>query len=282
MTTEAVEQSYTSLEERCSELERRHMELVRQMGDEIAPFPQAGIDGFLSHFIMTVEFLEGDAAGDVVSFTMPPAAQTVARSDPFVYRGRQAGHAVHVPMPGSSTLSDRITEDDFLHRPEEYFEPGHETVWMQILNLDARADDSPIGPVRIILGETLKKDYPEVFEPSLGIAQSLGSSGFPARLFFNPCAVVETELGAFRAVHGTLAYGRITSFPPCATPVSICDFVPLEPVEQLVDGASSVDPVARIIALTHPIDVALQIPGEAAFDLVERQIAKGTQLSPAG
>jgi hypothetical protein len=282
MTTEAVEHSYTSLVERYSDLERRHTELVRQMGDEISPFPPAGIDGFLSHFILTVEFLRGDAAGEVVSLTMPPATQTVARSDPFVYRGPGAGHVAEVPIPASSTLSGAIGEDLFLNRPDEYFTPGHETVWMQILNLDARMEDSPLGPVRIILGETLKSDYPEVFEPSLGVAQALGDSGFPARLFFNPCAVIETELGAFRAVHGTLAYGRITSFPPCATPVSICDFVPLESVANLRDQKVDANPVARIIALTHPIDVSLQIPGEAAFDLVEKQISKGIQPSTQG
>ena len=78
---------YDDLVQMHRDLRDRHEELVRQMGDEIAPFPSAGIDGFLSHFIMSIEFLKGEAAGKTVSLVLPPAAQTVARSDPFRYSG---------------------------------------------------------------------------------------------------------------------------------------------------------------------------------------------------
>jgi hypothetical protein len=252
-------------------------ELRAQLGDHIAPFPPAGIDGFLSHFIITLRFTQTELAGRVMNWTSPPAVQTVTRSDPFVYnRGKRL--QVKVPLPSRCTLPDTISEEDFFVRPEEYFVPGQETVWMQILNLDARME-TELGPVRIILGETLKRQYPDLFLPSLGVATSLGRRGFPARLFFNPVAVVETPLGAFRSVHGTLAYGRIVAFPPVATPVSIQGIVPLEPVESLrrvsLAAGDTVEPApAEIIALSHPISTSLQIPGEDAFNLVEGQIGQ--------
>lgn len=261
-------------------LKSEHEELVAMMGDEIGPCPDAGIDAFLSHFIMCIEFLEGAAAGEVVTLTMPPALQTVARSDPFVYRGRKKAHEIKVPLPDACTLPTTIKESDFLERPSEFFQPGKETVWMQILNLDARAETEELGTIRIILGETLKRDYPDMFQPSLGGAQSLGRGGFPVRLFFNPYAVIETPLGSFRAIHGTLAYGRVTRFPPTGTPITITDMVPLEPTEEVVKTQSyrqvntDIKPFARLLALSHPIDVALQVPGEDAYNLVERRIAR--------
>jgi len=261
------------------ELAAKHDELVQQMGDDISPFPDAGVDGFLSHFIMTFQFLRGPQSGQAVSFEMPTAIQTVARSGPFIYHGPAENHTVTVPLPSGCTLSDEISERDFRTRPEEYFEEGQETVWMQILNLDARMDHHELGPIRIILGETLKREHPDIFRPSLGVAQSLGRHGFPARLFFNPYALVETRFGSFRAIHGTLSYGRITHFPPMGTPVSIQESVPMEALDDVQQAmraggdAPSIGPIARIIALSHPIDVPLQVPGDEAFRLVEARIA---------
>jgi len=251
-------------------------ELKDQMGEQIGPFPGSGIDGFLSHFVMMIEFLQGPQKGQYATFSMPVALQTVARSSPFIYRGGQESKSVPVPLPSGCTLANQLSDSDFREKPAGFFRHGKETVFMQILNLDARAN-TEIGPVRIILGETLKREQPDLFAPSLGMAQSLGRSGFPAKLFFNPVALVETQFGAFRAVHGTLAYGRITSFPPVGTPVSILAPVPMEPVETLrsalAAGKTSVEPMGRIISLAHPIDVALQIPGDEAFRIVEHAIA---------
>jgi hypothetical protein len=285
MTTQLTDQDrprdYDELLRMHQDLRSRHDELINQMGDEISPFPPAGVDGFLSHFIMSIEFLKGDAAGTVVSLVLPPAAQTVARSEPFVYQGPQAGHVVDAPVPDGCTLAPTISENDFIARPDGFFTPGKQAVWMQILNLDSRADTPEIGRIRIILGETLKREYPAIFEPSLGVAEALGSSGFPARLFFNPYAIVETEFGTFRAIHGTLAYNRVTNFPPCGTAVSICATVPLEAVEQIEPGdvrriggePNPADPVARLISLSHPIDAPMHVSGAEAFALVERRIA---------
>jgi hypothetical protein len=168
-----------------------------------------------------------------------------------------------------------LREEDFLVRPAEFFEVGKETLWLQILNLDARMD-SEIGPIRIILGETLKREYPDLFFPSVGIAQSLGNSGFPARLFFDPFAIIETPLGAFRAIHGILSYGRVTNFPPIGTPVSIREPIELDQVEEIRSKKlglnHSANPLARIIALSHPIDTELQLPGEEAYHFVERGV----------
>lgn len=249
-------------------------------GGYIGPFPNEMVAGYLSHFVMAFEFLAGDLKGRILSVTSPPATQTVAWGQPFIYRGSSANHAIKVPIPEGCTLPSTITERDFVSRPAEYFEEGKETVWLQILNLDAQMS-TELGPIRIILGETVKREYPEIFQPSLGVAQSLGRSGFPARLFFNPIAIVETPFGAFRATHGTLSYGRINGFPPIGTPVTINDMVPLEDVDEVRNLASrgKLDdvvplPTARIIALSHPIDVGMQISGAEAFHAVETNISK--------
>lgn len=266
---------------RVVELEERIDELVRQAGDQISPFPAAGIDGFLSHFVITLEVLQDDKPGEVISFSLPPSTQTVSRSDPFVYEGRSARHEVRLPLPAGCTLPDTIAEHDFVERPHEFFEPGRETVWLQILNLDARGEVDGLGPIRILIGETLKQEYPDIFRPSHGVAQSLGRGGFPAKLFFNPYAVIETNLGAFRAVHGTLAYGRITEFPPIGTPVTIREMEPLLPVEGVRAAIAanqpetSVAPAARLLALSHPIDAALRVEGDPAFRLVESKASVG-------
>jgi hypothetical protein len=248
-------------------------ELQDQM--DFAPFPGAGLDAFLSHFVMMVEFTMAGKAGQTAIFNMPVAVQTVSRSAPFIYRGGGEDAPVHVPLPAGCDLSDKISDSDFIERPEGHFIPGRETVFMQILNLDARAE-TEIGPVRIIIGQTLKNEHPDIFQPSLGAAQALGKSGFPARLFFNPVALVETNFGAFRAVHGTLTYGRIKAFPPIGAAVSITAPVPMEPIEAVraarKAGSSKVESIGRIISLAHPIDVALQIPGEEAFRIVQNSI----------
>ena len=131
-----------SLTRRLDELTRLHEqlqedydEIMRQFGDQLGAFPGEGIDGFLSHFIITLAIAEGELAGRVVSFTLPPSSQTVARSEPFIYEGREARHSVRIPLPEGCTLPNSIGEDDFVERPEEFFEVGKQSVWMQILNL---------------------------------------------------------------------------------------------------------------------------------------------------
>jgi len=172
-----------------------------------APFPPAGINGFLSHFVFTLRVERGDGEGQVVNLNLPSALQSVVRSSPFVYRGRDQNHAVEFPLPEGSALPRRLTEAEFLTVPPNFFEVGKETIFMQILNLDARAETS-IGPIRIILGETFRREYPDVFQPSFGGIVSLGASGFPAKLFFSPNAVFETRFGAIRTRPKALVAGR--------------------------------------------------------------------------
>ena len=273
------------------------------MGDQIGPFPHSGIDGFLSHFIIMIRFRHGPMAGQAVSFTSPPAVQIVSRSEPFIYQGPHANHAINLPLPPGCTLSNgpdpnwtTIRETDFLNRrpsqpdfsaAQQFFQVGKHTVWMQILELDARAD-TEIGPIRIVIGQTLLENYkdagdPELLMPSLGVAQSLRETGgFPAALFFNPIAVIETPFGAFKAIHGTLTYGRVTSFPPVGTPVSISAMVPLPGVP--TPGAPAplpAEPIGDILALSHPIDVGMQIPGADAFSIVREQIRRHAPPPPS-
>jgi hypothetical protein len=258
----------------CDRLREDYDEVIRQFGDQLAPFPAAGIDGFLSHFIITLRLTQGPFAGAVFTFTLPPSSQTVSRSDPFRYEGRDR-HTVSIPLPSGCTLPDTVSDSDFVERPEEYFEVGGESVWMQILNLDARGEVEGIGAIRILIGQTLLNEYPDIFRPSHGVAQSLRRrGGFPARLFFNPFAIIETPLGAFRAVHGTLAYGRVTEFPPIGTDVTIREMEPLLPVDAVraaIAGGrdeATVEPAGQLLALAHPIDASLRVPPDEAFNLV--------------
>lgn len=255
------------------------------------PFPRARLGGYMSHFRIVLELDMGDEKPRLVSIVSPMAAQTVSWSDPFIYRGPQEQHEARITLPAKSQLSNIIRESDFLEKPEEYFEIGKETMWLQILNLDARMD-TEIGPMRIILGETLRREHPDIFRPSFGVAQSLGKSGFPARLYFNPYALIETSVGSFRAIHGTLAYSPVAAFPPIGTPVSIADCIPIEPVDEvrslmkskslLVHQLDSVNvpSMGRIIALSHPIDMEIQLTGEEIYDFVERCVAGEYTMGP--
>jgi hypothetical protein len=252
-------------------------ELRAYIGDDVAAFPPAGIDSFLSHFVIAVQFLQGERSGQVVPFILEPAVQTVARSHPFVYGGAAARHEVSVAVPGGSGLRTTISETDFHARPSKFFEVGKEQIWLQILNLDAQGQTS-LGPVRAILGETLKNNYPDIFVPSLGAAQSLGKTGFPARFFFSPVAVFETPLGAFRTRPGkVLQARRIVEIPPIGS-VSITQAIPLDHVDEVRAAArnsralSETKPVAQLVALAHPIDAALHLPGEEAYAAVQARI----------
>jgi hypothetical protein len=247
------------------------------LGDDIAPFPGAGIDSFLSHFVIAVKFLQGERAGQVVPFVLEPAVQTVARSNPFIYGGNVAQHRVSVAVPTGSRLSTTISENDFHVRPAKFFEAGKEHVWLQILNLDAHGQTS-LGPIRAVLGETLKNNYEDIFVPSLGLAQSLGKTGFPARFFFSPVAVFETPFGAFRTRPGKILQARrIVEIPPIGS-VSIAEAIPLDAVDEVRTSARSgrrleeSKPAAQLVALAHPIDAALHLPGEEAYATVQARI----------
>jgi hypothetical protein len=263
---------------------REEVKALRELfADDIGPFPPAGIDGFLSHFVIAIRFLRGEQQGQLVAFTLQPAVQTVARSAPFLYQGAQK-HQIRVPVPQSSTLPDTINEDLFLAKSPKFFIPGKEQVWLQILNLDARGETS-FGPIRIILGETLKRDYPDLFYPSLGLAQSIGRAGFPARFFFSPVGVFETPLGAFRTRPKILEARRIVEIPPIGS-VSINETIQLDSVEDLraaggPQEARNVSPVAELVGLAHPIDAALRIPGEEAFASVDQRIGPHTSGAAA-
>lgn len=238
--------------------------------------PQAGVDAFLSHFVLAIEFRDPAQPGQrsgLTTLSLPAAVQTVARSRPFQYGARD--HRADFPLPAGSSLARSITEQDFLITPPAFFEDGKETVWLQILNLDAKAD-TPLGPVRIILGETFKREYPDIFQPSFGGAQSLRGSGFPARLFFSPNAVIETPLGAFKTRPKALVGAEINEFPPVGSYPSLLEPVGLDRVERLRSNktaalAAEDEPDATITALAHPIDATL-VSGSDAFAAVEAKI----------
>jgi hypothetical protein len=240
--------------------------------------PQAGIDAFLSHFVLAIEFRDLAQAGQgsgLTTLSLPAAVQTVARSHPFRYGAKS--HRADFPLPKGSSLARSITEQDFLITPPAFFEDGKETIWLQILNLDAKAD-TPLGSVRIILGETFKREYPDIFQPSFGGAQSLRGSGFPARLFFSPNAVIETPLGAFKTRPKALVGAEINAFPPVGSYPSLLEPVGLDRVERLRSNknkkatlAADGEPDATITALAHPIDANL-VSGTDAFAAVEAKI----------
>lgn len=278
---------FRELEQKLEEQKREFDRFSQRIGSDAKPFPRAKLGGYMSHFKIVLE-LETDEGSELLSIVSPLAAQTVSWSDPFIYQGPDSGHVARVQIPSSSQLPSVIREEDFLDRPEEFFQTGKETIWLQILNLDARMETT-LGPVRIILGETLLREHPDLFQPSLGVAQSIGDEGFPARLYFNPYAIIETRIGSFRAIHGTLSYGRVTNFPPIGTPISIADCIPIEPIEEVYRvmrernvpvrqvGPGEIEPVGRIIALTHPIDMEIQLKGEEIYDFVERCIVEGAE-----
>jgi hypothetical protein len=238
-------------------------------------FPEAGVDIFLSHFVIALRLEAGDRAGDLITLSLPAAVQTVARTQPFVHdpagRERRA-----LALPEGATLPDAVREEDFQVRPKGFFRAGAETVLLQILNLDARAE-TPYGPVRIILGETFKREYEDLFEPSFGAAQALGARGFPAQLFFSPNAIIESPFGTVKTRPKALVGARISEFPPVGSHPSLVEPVPLDTVEALRagrDGAAQLQAAASIVGLSHPIDAVIFEAGDPAFRAVERSASR--------
>lgn len=242
------------------------------------PFPPAGIDGFLSHFVFTVRINKGDLAGQVLSYTWPAAVQTVVRSEPFVYQGPTAKHRVEFNLPKGADLPTTLSEEDFIAIPPGFFEVGKETIWLQILNLDARGE-TEYGPMRCILGATFKREYPDIFQASFGAAQSLGDSGLPARLFFNPNGIFETPFGNMHTRPKALLGSRVDKVPPVGSNPELLGPIPLDSVDDLRAAAQSgaplpETPAATLLALAHPIDAELQGDEGELFDLVERAISR--------
>jgi hypothetical protein len=225
-------------------------------------FPQAGVDAFLSHFVLTVEFFNEAVAGQLITLSLPAAVQIVSRSEPVRYSQSQRKSRVQLPLPKGCSLAKEVGEADLLISPPNFFEEGRETVFLQILNLDARAN-TPFGPIRIILGETFKREYPDLFQPSFGSAQSLVRGGFPARLFFSPNAIIETPLGAYKTRPKALVAAEVDAFPPVGGAPKLLKPVELDKVDtlrsqKLVTGTGSPDAV--VSALEHPIDADAELP----------------------
>lgn len=237
-----------------------------------APFPKAGIDGFLSHFVFAIRMNKGPRAGELFSYTWPVAVQTVARSEPFMYN-KSTGHMAEFPLPSGCKLPRMCAEKDFLTSPPGFFEDGKETMFLQIMNLDARGE-TPYGPMRCILGETFKREYPDIFKPSFGAAQSLGGSGLPARIFFVPNGIFETPFGALHTRPKNLLGRHITTVPPIGSSPEMLEPIGLDSVEELRANPGSLPstPVATILALAHPLDALLY--GDDLFHSVERAIAR--------
>jgi hypothetical protein len=216
------------------------------------PFPAAGIDSFLSHFIIAIKILQGTQAGQTMNLALPSALQSVSRSDPFTFQGGSANQSVTIPLPSGSRLPNTISFRDFAVQPPGFFTAGTQQIWLQILDLDARLD-TPSGTVRITLGETFKREHPTLFAPSFGAAQSLGASGFPARLFFSPNAIIETPFGAFHTRAGKALVGdQVTQFPPIGSAPTLLQPVLLDSIDN-PSGTGD----AEIIGLAHPIDAAI-------------------------
>jgi hypothetical protein len=220
------------------------------------PFPKEGIDAFLSHFVLTVEFNHEAMAGQLITLTLPAALQVVSRSEPVKYSRSLRNTRTRLPLPKGCSLVGELGEADLLTSPPGFFQEGKETVWLQILNLDARSD-TPVGPIRIILGETFKREYPDLFQPSFGAAQTLGHGGFPAQLFFSPNAIIETPFGAYKTRAKALVAAEVNAFPPVGGAPKLQKPVELDKVETLrrqkvVEGLGSPDAVVSL--LEHPID----------------------------
>src|SRR6476620_10764583 len=175
-------------------------------------FPPAGIDGFLSHFVFSLRINRGEYAGAVLNYTWPAAIQTVARSQPFIYR-KGKSHTAEFPLPPGSKLPRQVSEKDFLTVPPDFFEDGKETIFLQILNLDARGHIED-KPTRCILGETFLAAYPDIFQPSFGATQSLGHKGLPAKIFFVPNGIFETPFGSLHTRPKALLGAEIDAIPP--------------------------------------------------------------------
>ncbi len=237
--------------------------------------PPAGIDGFLSHFNFSFRVNRGEYAGNVYRYTWPSAVQSVARSEPFIYRKGET-HRATFPLPKGSTLPDSMTEADFLTIPEGFFENGKETAFLQILNLSATGEMGEYKSA-CFLGQTFKDKYPDIFQPSFGAVQSLGRQGLPAKIFFVPNGIFVTPFGDLHTRPKALVGDHIDAIPPVGSSPKIQGAIELDAVEELrakkVRAFTEGEGTATLTALDHPIDGLLNIAEGELFQYVQTAIA---------
>ena len=134
-------------------------------------FPPAGIDTFKSTFINgEVEILVGPLAGKTFFLpTMIDAAQGVSRSAPFYDGGPGANDHSVLPLPPGSQLPGTVSDSDIDFFVSDMNGTRQKSIHLEIISLDARSAD---GQYRIISGQQMLAEYPQLFIPSFGIVVS--------------------------------------------------------------------------------------------------------------
>lgn len=132
--------------------------------------------------------------GQRLRFVFPSCLATVRRSDPFLF---QTGAAVHFPPRRNDGSEEAVRSDDFGNMPAGSFVAGTETVWLELVDLDARGTvEGDAG--RLLAGETLLAEHPDLHERALGVLRSSLGAGFPARLVFALQAMIVSPRGTFK------------------------------------------------------------------------------------
>ncbi|MFP5271588.1 hypothetical protein [Coleofasciculus sp.] len=174
-------------------------------------FPGIGDDNFESIFDAELEILVGPLAGTKfqVNNLLDPS-QVVARSSPFVDGGIGVDDIGYFDLSPDSGLPTQIKDSDFPAIPDGFNGTFQETIHLQITSLNAV---SPDGQFRLLAGKPLQDEFPEFFQPSLGMVVSDGSTGFPARSFFVPYTLIATPFGNLIANHKQYANPIIADKP---------------------------------------------------------------------
>ena len=220
---------------------------------ELSPFPAQGVDVFQSVFDAEVEITAGPHAGKHLKLEqLVDRAQAVARSRPIL-GGASKNARITFALPAGQALPASIQTSDFPMVPEAFRDTANrETIYLQITSLDAKSAD---GAYRIIAGEPLKKEFPKLFKPALGMVVSDVGRGFPARSFFVPYALIITPFGNLVSNEKgfavpIFAQQPITHLPPYGATYADKGDEPLLSADNLNAG-----PVAKLRALSHKVSL---------------------------
>lgn len=206
------------------------------------PFPRGGTDLLLLNVSGVMR-----TGGQRQRLAFASCLATVRRSDPFLFRN-DATVAFPPQIRQPDDGDEILRRDDLGNIPGGLFIAGRETIWLELLDLDARGlvDGSP---GRLVLGETLRREHPDLHERALGVLQSSLGAGFPARCALALPAVLITPRGTFKLGPDSFATAEVSGLADAAgfRLTGRVDLFRVEELRRNRDGAC--EPSGQLISL---------------------------------
>ncbi|MGK7942049.1 MAG: hypothetical protein AB4062_18220 [Crocosphaera sp.] len=155
-----------------------------------AALPMGGIDMIPGFFNLEVEFIAGPNQGQTYSVpNMFDPEYLFSRGDPFIDGGLTVDDMSVLPIPSGFDVPSIVKDSDISSIPDGFNGTQLESLHHQMLSLNAQSAD---GLFRLVAGQTLKNEFPSIFEPSLGLIVEDNDQQIEG--FFNLYGIVVTPV----------------------------------------------------------------------------------------